>query len=337
MKKNPRRMANFSLFIMFIGFFIMLSFQETWWQKLLLGGFEAGVVGALADWFAVTALFRHPLGIPIPHTALLPKNREKLTKSLINTLENDWLNKESVEEKIKSLNLTDNVLSFIEREMKREGNQQKIQSMFDKTWLRLNKNHKLSEQLLDRMLKIATDEKIEKLSVFLAKTIISEIEKRKADSLFNVLLKTIKGILNRERLEDMITKILKEKREELKKRENLQRITFLSYIEKETKNFTNDPVFIQNQILKLIDKAKKNPKNLQEIELWLKERIVGFAEENHSKIGQLVETNLNKLNHKELSIMIEEKLGKDLSWIRVNGAICGFIIGVVLTIIKFQI
>ena len=36
-------------------------------------GFEAGLVGGLADWFAVTALFRHPMGIPIPHTALLPK------------------------------------------------------------------------------------------------------------------------------------------------------------------------------------------------------------------------------------------------------------------------
>ncbi len=38
------------------------------WTPLLAAGFEAGVVGGLADWFAVTALFRHPLGLPIPHT-----------------------------------------------------------------------------------------------------------------------------------------------------------------------------------------------------------------------------------------------------------------------------
>ena len=36
---------------------------------------EAGMVGGLADWFAVTALFRHPLGIPIPHTAIIPNNK----------------------------------------------------------------------------------------------------------------------------------------------------------------------------------------------------------------------------------------------------------------------
>jgi uncharacterized membrane-anchored protein YjiN (DUF445 family) len=39
---------------------------------------EAGIVGGLADWFAVTALFRHPLGLPIPHTAILPNNRDRI-------------------------------------------------------------------------------------------------------------------------------------------------------------------------------------------------------------------------------------------------------------------
>ena len=45
-----------------------------WWGGWILAIAEAGVVGGLADWFAVTALFRHPLGIPIPHTALIPAN-----------------------------------------------------------------------------------------------------------------------------------------------------------------------------------------------------------------------------------------------------------------------
>jgi uncharacterized membrane-anchored protein YjiN (DUF445 family) len=49
-------------------------FRSTWWGGWILAVAEAGVVGGLADWFAVTALFRHPLGIPIPHTALIPAN-----------------------------------------------------------------------------------------------------------------------------------------------------------------------------------------------------------------------------------------------------------------------
>ncbi|HSZ50334.1 MAG TPA: DUF445 domain-containing protein [Caulobacteraceae bacterium] len=43
---------------------------------------EAGMVGAIADWFAVTALFRHPLGLPIPHTAIIPRNKDRIAAAL---------------------------------------------------------------------------------------------------------------------------------------------------------------------------------------------------------------------------------------------------------------
>src|SRR5688500_20328138 len=43
---------------------------------------EAAVVGALADWFAITALFRQPLGLPIPHTAIIPRNKDRIGESL---------------------------------------------------------------------------------------------------------------------------------------------------------------------------------------------------------------------------------------------------------------
>ncbi|MGC9185437.1 MAG: DUF445 family protein, partial [Thiomonas sp.] len=43
---------------------------------------EAAAVGAMADWFAVAALFRHPLGLPIPHTAILPRNKARIADSL---------------------------------------------------------------------------------------------------------------------------------------------------------------------------------------------------------------------------------------------------------------
>src|ERR1700681_3597106 len=49
---------------------------------LLQAAAKAGFVGGIADWFAVTALFRHPLGIPIPHTAIIPKQKERLGLAL---------------------------------------------------------------------------------------------------------------------------------------------------------------------------------------------------------------------------------------------------------------
>ena len=52
---------------------------------------EAAMVGALADWFAVTALFRHPLGLPIPHTAILPRNQERIANELGRFIEHNFL------------------------------------------------------------------------------------------------------------------------------------------------------------------------------------------------------------------------------------------------------
>ena len=54
----------------------------TWWNGLLQASAKAGFVGGIADWFAVTALFRHPLGIPIPHTAIIPNQRARLGQAL---------------------------------------------------------------------------------------------------------------------------------------------------------------------------------------------------------------------------------------------------------------
>ncbi|MBR0673568.1 DUF445 domain-containing protein [Neoroseomonas soli] len=53
-----------------------------YWTDLLQASAKAGVVGGLADWFAVTALFRHPLGLPIPHTAIVPNQKERLGRAL---------------------------------------------------------------------------------------------------------------------------------------------------------------------------------------------------------------------------------------------------------------
>ena len=53
-----------------------------YWTDLLQASAKAGVVGGLADWFAVTALFRHPLGIPIPHTAIIPAQKDRLGRGL---------------------------------------------------------------------------------------------------------------------------------------------------------------------------------------------------------------------------------------------------------------
>ena len=84
---------------------VAFPFRDHWWGGLLLAIAEAGVVGGLADWFAVTALFRHPLGLPIPHTALVPSNWELLATRVGTMVGDRVLTKAYVAEEIGRLDL----------------------------------------------------------------------------------------------------------------------------------------------------------------------------------------------------------------------------------------
>lgn len=66
---------------------------------------EAGMVGGLADWFAVTALFRHPLGIPIPHTALLPRNQARAARNVGRFFEAHFLDPDKLAERLRSIEI----------------------------------------------------------------------------------------------------------------------------------------------------------------------------------------------------------------------------------------
>lgn len=72
------------------------------WVGYLRAASEAGMVGALADWFAVTALFRHPLGLPIPHTAIIRKKKDQLGASLGSFVGTNFLAPDVVSAKVAS-------------------------------------------------------------------------------------------------------------------------------------------------------------------------------------------------------------------------------------------
>ena len=73
------------------------------WLRVVAAGFEAATVGGLADWFAVTALFRRPLGLPIPHTAIIPTRRAKIIEGIVTMVEEDWLSPEAISARLARL------------------------------------------------------------------------------------------------------------------------------------------------------------------------------------------------------------------------------------------
>ncbi len=407
-KNKSQYLATISLVVMGVGFIATIPLQHSFWGNILQGGFEAGLVGGLADWFAVTALFRHPLGIPIPHTALLPKNRKKIIAGIISMLENDWLTKESIRAKIDTFQFTNKLFDIIKKEIHSKAVQKNfinlVQHLIKKIDInkitpvvekelksRLNDvdiknylpllidqvtNRKYDEKTLDYILK-EIDEWARKDSTKykLGGMAVEAVENIKADGFMQFALKSFSNLVNEEKLGNIIQNLIlkgvdsyrdpfnqnrqtllihiQKKLETLKSDEKInQELTnlktiliakwephaqitdLLSQIQQKALDFVEEPSFFDQYILPFVlnglEGIKANPEKVNSLEAWIKSHLSNFVDRNHSKIGKLVEENLDRLDDKTLINMVETNVGKDLQWIRVNGAVCGFLIGLVL-------
>ena len=83
------------------------------WIGFIRATAEASMVGGLADWFAVTALFRHPLGIPIPHTAIIPANKDRVGRTLGRFVQHNFLTREVIESRLRSLHVGERLAAWI--------------------------------------------------------------------------------------------------------------------------------------------------------------------------------------------------------------------------------
>ncbi len=410
--KKSKHLATISLTIMGAGFAATIPFQQSLWGMILQGGFEAGLVGGLADWFAVTALFRHPLGIPIPHTALLPKNRKRITATIISMLQNDWLTKSSIKEKIGSIRYTEKLFALFEKEKNSDAVRKTVVAMIRQIveQIELKKLAHLIEKelksqieqldssvylpiLIDQFLKRKYDEKTvdfilneveewankETTKNRLGQLAVDAVENIQADGFMQFALRSFSNIVNADKLGNMIQSLIRKgiasfrdpmnqnrqtllysietKLEKLKDDEKINQelnqlkaqllnewkfeekiIDSLAALRQKALDYVESLSFFDNTILPLISDTvvslQNDSEKMAQIENWIRSQVFDFVDKNHSKIGSLVEDNLNKLDDATLIDMLETNVGKDLQWIRVNGAICGFLIGLFLVSIR---
>src|SRR3954468_19332331 len=91
------------LFLMGLVFIVARMYEARHpWLGYIRATAEASMVGGIADWFAITALFRHPMNIPIPHTAIIPNRKDRIGRSLGNFVQNNFLSPEVLTEKLRA-------------------------------------------------------------------------------------------------------------------------------------------------------------------------------------------------------------------------------------------
>ncbi|MEN9934716.1 MAG: hypothetical protein RLZZ387_1295 [Chloroflexota bacterium] len=101
-----KRIATGLLVVAALVFVVAKRFESVYpWLGFVRAAAEGAMVGALADWFAVTALFRHPLGLPIPHTAIIPRRKDSIGASIGRFVQDNFLTPEVIAERLRAVSV----------------------------------------------------------------------------------------------------------------------------------------------------------------------------------------------------------------------------------------
>jgi len=410
---KSRNLATISLAVMAFGFLVTLFLPDNLAVILLRGGFEAGLVGGIADWFAVTALFRHPMGLPIPHTSLLLKNRDKLVQSLISAMENELLNKESIENKLRKINIISIGSGLLTRLFGRKKARTEMLEQLSGLVLRLPVEQAIphlqsalagyvreldlgtaADSIATKLMNegkdvAALDYALEQVSVWsgraetramLGKIAAQKLAEVKLGGLKGMAFQAFVGFMDEEMLGEMLQGMLVSGIRDFREEDNPYREGIIQEIRVALFQLLNDEQrtasmkewavnelqgeaasqFLTARLEELRGKAvsllkedqvrggrrlfalyamlvRRISKEQAWIQSWeerIRASLITVVEGNHYRLGLLVKENLDQMDDASLVNMLEDKVGKDLQWIRVNGALCGFVVGLVLTIIQ---
>lgn len=354
---------------------------------------EAALVGALADWFAVTALFRHPLGIPIPHTAIVPRNKSRIGRSLGLFVQRNFLTEKALEGE--SLNITGAVARWLEVPANRKNITSRVTALLPR----------IVSSLEEREVKAFVDDQVEEFisKIDFAKTGAKLFRTLTANGMHEVVLDEIvrhsrgffranqewfrrelreaspwfvpefvdKRIFNAivEKTEDTFSKALSDKNHELRRRLHGSVLIFIEKLESSEdfrvkgealrsvllsseifrgymsslrdaflQGIKNDATSDSSLLAATVDRILANFVGTMKASPALQHRMdtfmrgvlrAAFGEES-SHVADLIARTIEGWDTKTLVSKLEEQVGSDLQYIRINGTLVGGLVGLVL-------
>jgi len=358
---------------------------------------EAGMVGGLADWFAVTALFRHPMGIPIPHTAIIPTNKQRIGSSLASFLQSNFLTARVVARRVHKMDVAGALGRFLMQPTGGEGRMRRgasrlfgdvVTSLDDerlgglaKEALRKQLSGLKVAPLLGQMLETMLAQNrhvaiLDSIIKWAAKTLnsnenmIHEMVEQRANKIMRwtgLDEKLANSII--EGLNKLLVDMAADPEHELRQKgeEGLHKLAHDLQSKKSLQNkvenwkdeLLDNPAIanwldgIWQQARASLLKASRDPdaamagkfgemltqlgSSLQEdvrlrgqINRFARRAIVGTTENYGDKIVALVSDTIERWDTATLTDRVENIVGKDLQFIRINGTLVGGLVGIVI-------
>ncbi len=397
-----RRWANVALAIALLLFLSTLWFRHSLLAQYVETMALAGLAGGIADWYAVTALFRHPLGQKwLPHTSIISSNRERIIEAIATMVEEELLSVAFIEANIEKLNIGTQIVRMLRSEsssldgvvqdvilelleilpmeqiaqMIQEFAESKGESITLSTylvnlmrWLIESGNDKSLFRFLSRHVIAVlesvefTEDMEERLKALLenyTKTTTQKLLLGLLESLGTVdyqdLSKTVKDQLVQWLLSDKaldqfelaLVRIMMTLRDDERLRARIetvkgdaihqipwQRLVDLGASQLRAtvnrEDFTSTVGRFRHQVADMLD---NNPEHQAVLETMVKSSTVQLIRRYHPVIGRLVRDNLTQMDEREWINKLEWYVGRDLQWIRVNGALVGGLVGLFLSVV----
>lgn len=359
---------------------------------------EAAMVGGLADWFAVTALFRHPLGLPIPHTAIIPENKDRIADTMAQFLRENFLTPAVVARRMSEMNFAHAVGSYLsdakesENSRIREGAGELLVDVLESldperlggqvrsglaAGIERLEVAPLMGQMLDAMIadgrhKPVIDSIIRWAGLVLedneemVRNMIHEranallrltgLDERLANSVVDGLYKILAEVLVdpnhplRDKVEEGLQDLARGLREDPQMQERVERMK---------RDLVNNPAVadwwqgvwerIRRKLIAMVkgqasDEAGKltatlaemgtalrdDPKLQTQVNRFARRTAVGIATRYGGQIVQLVSETVRRWDAKTVTGRIENAVGRDLQFIRINGTLVGGLVGVTI-------
>ena len=380
------------------------------WGGLLAAFGEAALVGGLADWFAVRALFAHPLGLPFPHTALIPHNRRRIVHEIRALVETEWLPRSLLVAKVSAFDFVARITPALDlvrgplRDLLRAALGFALRG--------------LDPQALAKRLAGAVGQGVapEQAAALVADVIAQARERRWLTPVVVDLVAHLERWSGSPTSRKMIRAKLEQAAESYRKagawkdlalslgeifggvdldraaltlQQELQRFAreqqeadapmhawlddALLDLDRRLRHDPEMAAGIQNVLADsdglaglaerlliqlrdlllarlddpeepwsrlFLDQAERwlrdlaeNPERRAAVNAWAGGLAVRLVEEHHSLIGNLVAEQMNRLSGEQLSALIQDRVGEDLNWIRLNGTFVGGLIGVAIYLV----
>jgi len=388
-----RSYAHLILFLFFATYVSVLMVAPFPHRELVLHALEGGLVGALADWFAVTALFRRPLGIPFPHSAIIVRKQRAIAEQFGMFVEEKFLHRDVIAQKLLKLSISKYVARFLQDGTYREqvsvliaksmlalrtvfftpalvgvvskGVTDAIRSYSLDHLLTVIKSivtteqyfHPLSEKLIQGISRILEDEKDE-IRTRVKKSLPWFVPSFIDEKLYEMLIKGMRSFMQeiagdthhpfrtklREKLTTFVTSPESRSMLDGIRQQLLSSPQWVSFLEELMLAVKEKDITPQQEALlaaaldeflaSMSHALLEHQAALGRVESMLQDLLLTTSQYGKHLVRELITDTLNSWDSKTLVSSIEESIGEDLQYIRINGTVLGALLGAMLYLLQ---